>query len=437
MSKVIIDATDASFETEVLRSGMPVLVDFWAPWCGPCVALTPVLEDYAKAYMGKVKFVKLNVDENVSTRDAYGVRGLPLLALFHDGKIQKRLASNTTRELAATLQSVVDAAELVVPVKSGRLESEGGVPAAFEGDAGRKEICLVRLRNAAQAGDLPPSRRIAGNGDSSDLPKEMLKLVDELWDVLRKTRSPRRADETVLAIIDAVPVGADLNPLLMGIAQWLLYDPASGVSSYLPQGDCALLFHRLGALHRAEVQGGSVEASQFESVRKDALALVEREQARELRSLPPDERFAWNMAARLERSLALPLAEVGASWAFVTMLIADIIREEPSFLRDAELDRLNAIGEVTRLKIEAAIGSRPLPNAAAQADWSEQYQVLRKQYEEASRQAEPALFERLALWNARQVEMAAELAGRVANHLVLQMAQLAPASAGAEGCSAA
>ncbi len=83
MSKPV---TDASFETDVLKSGAPVLVDFWAEWCGPCRATPPALEELGTEYAGKLQVVKVNIDENPLTPSKFGVRGIPTLILFKDGK---------------------------------------------------------------------------------------------------------------------------------------------------------------------------------------------------------------------------------------------------------------------------------------------------------------------------------------------------------------
>jgi thioredoxin 1 len=87
MSNHIHVITDETFEKEVIESTIPVLVDFWAQWCGPCKALVPILEDIAEKYAGKIKFVKLDVDHNSSTPPKFGVRGIPTLILFKDGQV--------------------------------------------------------------------------------------------------------------------------------------------------------------------------------------------------------------------------------------------------------------------------------------------------------------------------------------------------------------
>ncbi|MGZ3405978.1 MAG: thioredoxin [Polyangia bacterium] len=86
-SDKIANVTDASFENDVLKSTQPVLIDFWATWCGPCRAIAPVVEQLAGEYAGKVKVVKVNIDENPKTPTQYDVRSIPTLLMFKDGKV--------------------------------------------------------------------------------------------------------------------------------------------------------------------------------------------------------------------------------------------------------------------------------------------------------------------------------------------------------------
>jgi len=86
MSNNLLSVSDASFENEVLKASQPVLVDFWAEWCGPCKMITPILEEVAQEYADKITIAKVNVDENQQTPAKYGVRGIPTLILFKNGE---------------------------------------------------------------------------------------------------------------------------------------------------------------------------------------------------------------------------------------------------------------------------------------------------------------------------------------------------------------
>ena len=88
MSKEILHVTDATFESEVLNSETPVLVDYWAEWCGPCKMITPILDEISAEYGDKIKIAKLNIDENPQTPPKYGIRGIPTLMLFRGGAVE-------------------------------------------------------------------------------------------------------------------------------------------------------------------------------------------------------------------------------------------------------------------------------------------------------------------------------------------------------------
>ena len=88
MSEHIHHVTDGNFDSEVLQSQTPVLVDYWAEWCGPCKMIAPILDDVAKDYAGKLKVAKLNIDDNQTTPAKYGIRGIPTLMLFKNGNVE-------------------------------------------------------------------------------------------------------------------------------------------------------------------------------------------------------------------------------------------------------------------------------------------------------------------------------------------------------------
>lgn len=108
MSKNVLDITDSTFEQEVLKSPVPVLVDFWAPWCGPCRSVAPVLEELAKEYQGKLKIVKINVDDNKEAATRYQVRGIPNLILFNGGQSQEQIVGAVPKQdLVAAIKKVI------------------------------------------------------------------------------------------------------------------------------------------------------------------------------------------------------------------------------------------------------------------------------------------------------------------------------------------
>ena len=106
MSDKIVYLTDDSFETEVLQSEHPVLVDYWADWCGPCKMIAPVLEEIAEEYAGKITVAKLNIDENAGTPPKYGIRGIPTLMLFKGGNVEAtKVGALSKSQLTAFIDS--------------------------------------------------------------------------------------------------------------------------------------------------------------------------------------------------------------------------------------------------------------------------------------------------------------------------------------------
>ena len=106
MSSQIIHVSDDTFETEVLNSSTPVLVDYWAEWCGPCKMIAPILDDVVGEYSGRLKVCKLNIDENPSVPPKFGIRGIPTLMLFKDGAVEAtKVGALSKSQLTAFLDS--------------------------------------------------------------------------------------------------------------------------------------------------------------------------------------------------------------------------------------------------------------------------------------------------------------------------------------------
>ena len=106
VSEQIVHVTDDNFEAEVLKSSQPVLVDYWAEWCGPCKMIAPVLDEIAGEYEGKIKVAKLNIDDNPNTPPRYGIRGIPTLMLFKDGEVEAtKVGAVSKSQLTAFIDS--------------------------------------------------------------------------------------------------------------------------------------------------------------------------------------------------------------------------------------------------------------------------------------------------------------------------------------------
>lgn len=106
MNDKVKAVTDASFDADVINASQPVLVDFWAEWCGPCKALSPILDEIANEYDGRVTVAKVNVDENVQTPPKYGIRGIPTMLLFKDGAVEAtKVGALSKAELSAFIDS--------------------------------------------------------------------------------------------------------------------------------------------------------------------------------------------------------------------------------------------------------------------------------------------------------------------------------------------
>lgn len=115
-SESVLEITDGNFDQVVLKSDQPILIDFWAAWCGPCKALGPVVDEVAAAYQGKVRVGKMNVDTSPITPQRYGVRGIPTLLIFKNGQVQEQIVGYVGRDvIEKALNKQVNVVEIPKP----------------------------------------------------------------------------------------------------------------------------------------------------------------------------------------------------------------------------------------------------------------------------------------------------------------------------------
>nr|WP_124094824.1 thioredoxin [Burkholderia gladioli] len=269
--------TEASFEADVMKNSRPVLIDFWAEWCGPCKALAPTLEKVARNFEGKVDIVKVNVDEHPALRERFGVRGIPALVLVNGGQEAGRIVGNrSATQLASYLDAHLGTAtQLAKPELTLR---------AFGGDSQAKAARIAHLREYLERKQATPdtpmwpdniSGALAFVVGSSD-PDECASVLGIPTDVVEAVNvlSTYRGTHLNAAVfvadwLESVPVGANLSALPGRLLNAVL---ASPIASDTLGGDAALLAIRdeLAALHAAEADGSHEADARWAAVAQAA-----------------------------------------------------------------------------------------------------------------------------------------------------------------------
>lgn len=272
--------TEASFDVDVATNSLPVLVDFWAEWCGPCKALAPSLEKVSETFKGTVDFVKVNVDEHPSVRDRFGVKGIPTLILLRGGEEIGRVVGNrSATQLAGFLDThlgtVTEVARAVIT-----LSAFGGDPGIKAGQKKRLHDYLERKQAAPNEdmweGDIGNALQfVAGTADVDDcaralgMPTDVMSVVEALSSYDATNMDAARYIEKWL---DSVPVGADLSTLPAQLIVGMLKSRI--VSDLL--GDDSTLRDRcdeLGSLHAAESNDPSSAAVDWAATRTRCLQI--------------------------------------------------------------------------------------------------------------------------------------------------------------------
>lgn len=227
--------TDVDFDSQVLASDKPVLVDFWAPWCGPCKALAPTLESLAAEYDGKLRIAKMDVDENAASRERFGVRGIPMLALYKDGAEVARLTGVQSR---ARLAAFLDL-HLQIESTVATPEVQDRLVTAFNGDRQVRDRCIDRLARHAAGGTVRPGIT-AWDGEAGSpmgcaaecatpegcaeiigVPSSIIGIVDTLSTYYGTADG---GTNYALEWLKAIPVGRQLSDLPLQLLSLILED---------------------------------------------------------------------------------------------------------------------------------------------------------------------------------------------------------------------
>lgn len=332
----ILNIKETDFATEVEQSPLPVFVDFWAPWCAPCVALTPVFEALAKDYGGQIKFVKANLDDNKAVAERLAVRQLPTLLLIKDGQIVERVLGGRHK---AYFSSLLDK-HARRPVAAA--EKPASASRAFLGDAGLRDQVAERVHAHIEAGRIIPSestdqiRAFFGAGpqrynlmeaaaetfddrsfeEALGIPAAVGHLQATLHGLL--VRAEGEGADTRFRLdplrnawpVDwwrAIPPGANLQSLPAHLLQWLLQDLVDDANPYRPDLPDAVrsALLSLSRLHGRTARGEVPTTDEWQAARTALGGLL-----KPLRDDNPDD-YALEMFERNVEQLAWPADELG------------------------------------------------------------------------------------------------------------------------------
>ncbi|PVX81328.1 thioredoxin [Paraburkholderia unamae] len=343
--------TVETFDTDVTNNPLPVLVDFWAQWCGPCKALSPTLSRLSEQFQGSVEFVKVDVDENAAVRDRFGVRGIPTLILMQGGKELGRVVGNrSATQLAGFIDSHLGTATQMPAAVAIALN-------AFGGDAQTKAERLDALRawldrkratpsEAMWDGEIGSAIQFVANATDVDdcaralgVPANLIALVEALSSY-RKTHL--NSAEFVAQWLDAVPVGANLAHLPpMLLADLLRSEPLTA----LINGDPALLSirDRLAAQHDAARGEGPLDSE---------LAAI-KQGLNQIDTAAFDAKRA--LAVRLMESVSQPLNDSAIITDFVFALAGaqwELLRRACNWTSDDDRRMLQLAEETSKRAVE-------------------------------------------------------------------------------------
>lgn len=392
------ETTQATFDQDV-QGEIPVLVDFWAPWCGPCLALAPHLETFATDYAGRLKVLKLNIDEAPDGWKHFGVRAIPTLAFYVGGKEYNRLTGPSTMRLRIMIEKWFAERGLALPElpheprESNHAQVQTTTPkrwVSFDGDAAIKAAALERLREHATDERYRPSIYLAGDQSFEavlGIPASFGKLLDSLYDLQSNYSDGRdeAAKDAILALVDAAPVGIDLSTVVAGTFFELLYMSPWAITQHFPKEAFDLLA-RIRTLHQQEQRGELIAPLEWGTLQRDAVLLATS-------GLDAD------MSNDLE-ALASSLIDGPAAYMTLQLIFTSVkrgYRRCPDW-SEAEATQVDAIHQEDADSIREILGDRPEVEGPAQKAWYTQLSELHEIRRAQRRAEQPALWARYDAW---------------------------------------